>query len=155
MKANELMVGDWVRVHAPYFKKNKAYRVVEVREHGYNGEATANIELPDEDDEASMTGEFLLGIPITPEILEKNGFKKDDDGVWPKYVFVADIEKCPQTIITFSFYGKGVSAETLFRCWTKPKCCDGENNIHICDLKYVHELQHALRLCGIEKEIEL
>ena len=23
------------------------------------------------------------------------------------------------------------------------------------EIKYVHELQHALRLCGIEKEIEL
>lgn len=24
-----------------------------------------------------------------------------------------------------------------------------------CNCRYVHELQHALRLCGIEKEIEL
>ena len=88
-------------------------------------------------------------------ILEKNGFKKDDDDIWPRYIFVDDIEKSPQTIIAFSFYGKGVSAETLFKCWTRPKSCDGENNIHICDLKFVHELQHALRLCGIEKEVVL
>ena len=25
----------------------------------------------------------------------------------------------------------------------------------ICNLEYVHELQHALRLCGIKKDIEL
>lgn len=29
----------------------------------------------------------------------------------------------------------------------------GVNNLHSCDIEYVHQLQHALRLCGIEKEI--
>jgi len=156
MKAEELMIGDWVRVKAPYFKKNKAYRVVEVREHGYNGEATVNIELPDEDEEASMTGEFLFGIPITQEILEKNGFVMDERyGVAVRYSFATDLHKPKQTVIQFTFYDGGVSADTLFKCWTSPKDFDGINDLHICDLKFVHELQHALRLCGIEKEIEL
>ena len=32
---------------------------------------------------------------------------------------------------------------------------DGVNKVHSCDIESVHELQHAIRLCGIEKEIEL
>ena len=132
MKANELMVGDWVRVKAPYFKKNKAYRVVEVREHGYNGEATANIELPDEDEEASMTGEYIIGIPITPEILEKNGFIYND------LPFVQGWEQ----------FGL-----TLFPGGNGFRITCGQNVAMVIDS--VHELQHALRLCGIEKNIEL
>lgn len=148
MKASELMIGDWV--FNAHHGENIQITPYDFFTHGHfeDGKYIPTGVTP-------SNGCDLDPIPITPEILKKNGFKKDDDGVWPKYVFVADIEKCPQTIITFSFYGKSVSAETLFRCWTKPKCCDGENNIHICDLKYVHELQHALRLCGIKKEIKI
>ena len=139
MKANELMVGDWVRVKAPYFKKNKAYRVVEVRLQGHNGVTTANIELPDEDDEACMTGEFLLGIPLTQEILEKNGFKYNPDA----YAFPV-----PAKCYDFPL-GQGFFIEQL---------ADGSYRITdhcFVSFRYVHELQHALRLCGIEKEIEL
>ena len=94
-------------------------------------------------------------IPITPEIIEKNGFKIDSRAThWKKYVFVEDVRRIPQTVIQFSFY-EDMSADTLFKCWTKPESCDGENNIHICDLKYVHELQHAIGLCGIKKDIVL
>lgn len=32
---------------------------------------------------------------------------------------------------------------------------DDEFQFGLAKIKYVHELQHALRLCGIEKEIEL
>lgn len=146
MKANELMVGDWVRVKAPYFKKNKAYRVVEVREHGYNGEATANIELPDEDDEASMTGEYIIGIPITPEILEKNGFYDTDVIVvgtrkmrWQSDDTRTEItiwldDTLPMEILKNVYYEDEVSYTLPFP-------------------GTVHLLQHALRLCGIEKEI--
>lgn len=31
--------------------------------------------------------------------------------------------------------------------------CKYYDEVKLCEVKYVHELQHALRLCGIEKEI--
>lgn len=73
-------------------------------------------------------------IPLTPEILEKNEFFKsyDDDGIHYKYTLISD--------------GIGFSLKyvrSVFQ-WLGP-----------LDFKYVHELQHALKLCGIKKEIEL
>lgn len=98
----------------------------------------------------------IQGIPLTPEILEKNGFWIDEENKWKtRYAFADNLKKTPQTVVQFSFYKDSCSASSLFECWTKPKDCDGENSIHICDLKFVHELQHALLLCGIDKEIEL
>ena len=38
---------------------------------------------------------------------------------------------------------------------TESKKDDGMNSIHSCDIDFVHQLQHAIRLCGIDKEIEL
>ena len=128
MKANELMIGDWV------YYGNKPVQVIQLSE--------------------GKDYKTIRPIPLTPEILEKNGFVMDErDGVAVRYSFAADLHKPKQTVIQFVFYNDGVSADTLFKCWTSPKDCDGINDLHICDLKFVHELQHALRLCGIEKEI--
>ena len=140
MKSTELMIGDWV-----YNTHNrKPEQVCEIMERmvmlDYN-------DLYDYDD--------LEPIPITAEILKANGFMPDDlCGYAEKYVCPVEIKKIPQTILEFTFY-EGISADTLFKCWTKPESCDGENSVHICDLKYVHQLQHALRLCEIDMEIKL
>lgn len=152
LTANELMIGDWVyglypnkeKYPSPFrisaveiYPTNKSPRIVTYGGYGFQEE-------------------YLAPILITPEILEKNGFKIEKNETYCKrYSFACNLGKVPQTVVAFSFYGEGVSADTLFACWTKPKSCDGENSIHICDLKSVHELQHALRLCGIEKEIVL
>ena len=139
MKAKELMIGDWVRNDL-----NQVEKVFELRETkamlSYN-------DLYDYDD--------LEPIPITAEILKANGFMPDDLCDYAeKYVCPMEINKTPQTILEFAFY-KGISANTLFKCWTKPESCDGVNSVHICDLKYVHQFQHALRLCEIDMKIKL
>lgn len=73
-------------------------------------------------------------IPLTPEILEKNGFAErfDDDLV---------LMEC-----------EGIVME-IGNNYTRFK--DGKMFLHrvLAPLYYVHELQHALKLCGIEKEI--
>lgn len=157
LRAEELMVGDWVRVkdcidQFYYFDEYEPGEIVQVREILDNG---INPNWAGAEVSGILGLEDIQPIHLTPEILEKNGFKKLDDGIWPRYVFIADIQKWPQTIIEFTFYGEGVLVETLFKCWTKPECGDGENSIHICDLKHVHQMQHAIRLCGIDKTIEL
>jgi hypothetical protein len=81
-------------------------------------------------------------IPITPEILEKNGFATRDERY---YTFNADearvdIEKMEDgyEIATFRVLPTGGIITKM-----------------ICPISSVHQLQHALRLAGNEKEIEL
>lgn len=105
MKAEELMIGDWVNIH------------------GDNWRATlATLQL------AWDKPGTIKPIPLTAEILEKNGFIRIN----------ADVT-------TYKL--------TKYLYWT-PRGLEHElSEIPICLLNYVHELQHALKLCGIDKEI--
>lgn len=86
-------------------------------------------------------------IPLTAEILEKNGFVK--------YNEVSDTPPYDQDEEGNMYYS--YKEEHKFWGWWQP------NNVYFIpvnamldlEIKYVHELQHALRLCNIEKEIEL
>ena len=63
-------------------------------------------------------------IPLTPEIFEKNEFKNIDED---------------NDCYGFYIYWRNENGYSI-----------GMQDLH---LHFVHELQHALRLCGIEKEI--
>lgn len=158
MKANELMLGDLVRFKWPHPKlPPNIVSIFGIVYSEVSKEHLVHIVLKETGSvQYNYDPGVFEGVPLTPEILEKNGFKIDKNETYCKrFFFACNLDKVPQTVVEFSFYGEGVSADTLFKCWTKPKSCDGENSIHICNIKSVHELQHALRLCGIEKEIEL
>jgi hypothetical protein len=72
---------------------------------------------------------------ITPEILEKLGFEKWDDG-W----YIYDYEN---TGIEIAWAG------TILKI-------NGEYvNLELPAVMYLHQLQHALRFCGISIKIEL
>jgi hypothetical protein len=85
--------------------------------------------------------EYLSPIPITPEILEKNGFVKTDDG-W----------ECDENrIVTIALH-----SEISCDMWIAETSYDWKHLRYMLPSpKCVHELQHALLLCGIEKEIVL
>ena len=127
MKATDLMIGDWV-VNTE-FGKNKIDKIetLEPRrvwlEHG----------------KTYVPIEYIEPIPLTTEILEKNGFVKDekDDNMY--YWNWSVIDDCMS-------YDKETSKVRIFYV-------SGLTFVKI--LQYVHELQHALRLCEIKKEIEL
>lgn len=82
--------------------------------------------------------EFVEPIPLTTEILKKNGFVKDekDDNMY--YWNWGVIDDCIS-------YDKETSKVRIISV-------SGLTFVKI--LQYVHELQHALRLCEIQKEIE-
>jgi hypothetical protein len=111
MNISELMIKDWVSYHGI------ASRV-----------APADFCQKEWIDE-------IKPIPITPEILEKIGFEKWDDG-W----YIYDYEN---TDIEIAWVGTilKISGEYV--------------NLELPSVMYVHQLQHALRLCGIEIEIKL
>ena len=122
MKPEELMIGDWVNVFG-IPKQMEGIR--EFR----NGD-----EVVYYDGDNGNFIENVTPIPLTPEILEKNGFSKelDSDGIHYRFTL---IQGCSQFSLLY--------ARSVFQ-WLYP-----------IDFKHVHELQHALRLCGIEKEIIL
>lgn len=86
-------------------------------------------------------------IPLTPEILEKNGFTNYGESWYiPKtedHVMVGF--HMYETTINIS--KDKVSFHISVPC--KYRSCDSNRKV------FVHELQHALRLCGITKEITI
>jgi hypothetical protein len=143
MKASELMVGDWVYAiddngeKHPCRANNLEYDYTNKRGDfcvdfygtGYEAEwpdVTFNVEP----------------IPITPEILEKNGFVQN-----PRSKSRRSHQICTDSVYISWWRGR---LNILF----KPFIGHSTNHVNV-DGKYVHELQHALRICGIEKEIVL
>lgn len=95
-------------------------------------------------------------IPLTPEILEKNGwYHAKFHGSYGRQAM--RIDGCYQDELP-----KGVDNALSFAQWSLDKkfmyhfleIFMWVGSIHL-KIEYVHELQHALRFCGIEKEIEL
>lgn len=90
---------------------------------------------------------LLQPIPLTPEILEMNGFVKYNEvSDTPPY------DKDEEGNMYYSYKG-----EQKFWGWWQP------NNVYLIpvnamvdlEIKFVHQLQHALRLCRIDKEIKI
>lgn len=137
MKTNELMIGDWVAF-------NDTYRMI-AGIHEYPDTVMLDTYFPSlgyRKSTLSFGIEYAKPIPLTAEILEKNAFNKDSLGF-----YWIDIEK--------QMAGDGIESQKI------DVYCGKVLLIHtaVCEIqmpiKFVHELQHALRLCGIEKEIIL
>ena len=125
MKANELMIGDWVIVD-----EIGCLTPIKVLEVGINYAVVY-------DDDSETMEDYLQPIPVTAKILEKNGFKSRDN-------FYE---------ITFQ---RNIIYNSIFRIVEFEKSgnwffgfCDFPNLIENLRINYVHELQHALRLCGL------
>ena len=139
MEAKEVMVGDYVRT----IFSQKIVKVKEIR--------WSCIYIEDNGYEYNE----IEPIPLTTEILEKNGFEKSYSSILTadgykklpqyKYKNTAQVQDICRNLITISYSDLEGDVYDI-------QCGMGS---HIYDLKYVHQLQHALRLCGIEKEIEL
>lgn len=143
MEAKELMIGDWVLVNS------LPAQVFEIAYNRNEGEMTVGILDPQGEIYSCFEGyDHVEPIPLTEEILEKNEFEncvvysnihfyKSNDN---RIEVVSDDEELLNSLnkwyirITKKYHG---------------------NVMMFCEITYVHELQHALRLCGIEKKIEL
>ena len=157
MKANELsckdlMIGDWVIFHdsgyasdGTTWEENRVCQIDSI-------DGDVRVEWYDEDgckeDWPHVSTVFLSPIPLTPEILEKNEFKS--------YIPENHLE----TIYACQDVWKAV-ADELYALWPYQDGSfylllrvNGKDMVRM-DVHYVHQLQHALRLCKIEKEIIL
>lgn len=143
MKADELMIGDWVHVeaHRGFNAQNVKVETIPDNDgdnkYGYHYGNIGTWLDGGDNDFRDVETKHLQPIPLTPEILEKNGFVHYDlldFWMWKKESFKP---------VHLDKYDKDE--------WRLRINCD---NIP-CECKYVHQLKHALRLCGIEKEIVL
>lgn len=146
MEVKDLMIGDWL---FPY-NETEARRVEHLT---YQYEMSGKYDVVAFDKNPytfNYTG-FCKPVPITREILEKNGFVR----CLLRGSFVAYSEES---------YSNQTVEITLFNVENEYKY----NQLHICEFhhpnevilhlmecNHVHKLQHAFRLCGIEKEIVL
>ena len=82
-------------------------------------------------------------IPLTPEILEKNGFEMFKYDGWVHYYRIFGNSVIP-FVLHSMIGGEMLSQEVdIFSTST--------NTNRGIDVNYVHELQHALRLCGLNE----
>ena len=129
MTQYELMIGDWV-LDGDNVAQVTSITCDGIIETTFN--ETSNIEV-------------IHPIPLTPEILEKNGFVLKPDGwIWCRE---EGIEEQDYIFIQFR---KGYDEVRLVELNFVNKLLAKFRTI-----QFVHELQHALRLCNIDKEIVL
>lgn len=128
------MLGDWVK------SRGKIEQVTEV----YDGFICTD-SFEDSHDY------HFKPIPLTQAILKKNGWKREFDKkpYMVKYDLGVDGKNC-WMMWAIKEHNLDIQRQDekldMYNLKTQRACIP-------CD--YVHELQHAMRLCGIEKEIEL
>lgn len=132
MKPEQLMIGDYIM-----FNKD-IYKIEEISKKGW-----AHIIYNDGSEcRVALSSDYILDeltpVPITDEILKKNGFDYENN--------VGDVLEYYNYEIIYNTWDHELrileNREQILKIKTFDKMC-------------VHELQHALRLCGIDKEIEI
>ena len=131
MKATELMIGDWVNSDFDIFQIKEIFddAVRDSRGNDYEFDC-------------------IHPILLTGEILKDNGFElvSDSERVTKAFIDLYDLWECEiaQQQTLRLFYDRNSKDYDLYAL------ADNINNIY-----FVHELQNAMRVCGVEKEIEL
>ena len=127
MESKNLMIGDWVMIN------NSPRKICAINEHGVFSEKGTS----------HYSSEEIEAIPVTPEILEKNGWHLDTalkehfDSPW--------VYKNDKITLSLSFPIESERFAGVLGIFT-------EHAIRTLpgflwqDTLYVHELQHALRL---------
>lgn len=137
MDVNELKIGDWVS----YCKANNyVTKIIDIRAYSDEYAITCRRDKNDplcekvKGDEPFNT-KILHPIELTTEILLNNGFHKLNDG-------------------SGDFIGFGYTMFSKEDGWYECTFI-GKKGKLFTKIRYVHELQNALNICGIEKEILL
>lgn len=141
MDVKDLMIGDWVH----YWILERDAKINDIMSTGRLG-----IIFTDSKDEVGyihgIMSESIKPIPLTAEILEKNGFVP--------FVRFKDmvLYKSADNRIEANNHEEMVNS---FNKWSIHVDTENMMTMGYFEITYVHELQHALQLCGFEKKIEL
>ena len=142
MDATDLMVGDWVL--CTYSAINKPVRVVGITS-VYDNEL--KIIVNDGESHLVFQEKYIEPTPLTTEILEKNGFRRETECYrWAERLG--------------GYMGQTTSATTPIEIirFDEGHCIVSnphDGRMFQGDVTYVHQLQHALKICEIKKNIVL
>ena len=147
MRAEELMIGDLLQIEEPDLYSGNICKIQSLYRQKENEGAYFHVLFYGDKGcgGKEVFCDDLRPIPLTQEILEKNGFK-----------WLMTESKC----VTYCLKEPNVHA-TKYKDNGEWFICVGaagsikKRFVEVSCVKYVHELQHALKLCRIEKEIEL
>ena len=132
MKAEELMIGDYVQLNG------SPYVIEEISKKGW-----VHMTDPVHNLRVQMSTDYILdfieGIPLTVEILESNGFEKKGHryGIYDDYFDFEMYEYNDGTWIV-SYH-----------------CCEMSLPDEQVLIFHVHQLQHFMRHCAIDKVLKL
>ena len=141
IKPEDLRIGDLVMIsHGCMFPKGTMCAVTEIhpdKEFGYKKGVVSLSAINDNDDRPLGTWCCNIdGIPITPEILENNGFEMKDDTV-----VYAKSKLGLKPLDDNKGYQAGIGNRIFY--------------LIIGDIQYVHELQHILWVLGLDSELKI
>ena len=128
MKIAELKLSDWVYAKNPITCEDMPCKIEKIN------------------DDKVLAGliwchfDELSPIPLTEEILEKNGWKEDDELWGIDYTF-------GQLHIEFFSNGKEIEAMV--------SVTDGRDVCCLRQIKHIHELQHLLWALGIKDDLKI
>ena len=138
MKSTELMLGDWVNV-AEFGIIDQIMTFTPDTAITGHGDTCGEYEY-----------ERLEPIPLTADILTKNGIAERTENTTfrdnTRYYQLGDGDLCLEHWVSRNEW----SLIVLYEGYT-----GAIESYMLRALKYVHELQHILRACGINKDIEL
>ena len=120
------MIGDWFKA----VDYNSPFRITAIYDDVVQTQANYQSEI-DGNWYSEAEIKYLIPIPLTEDILVNNGFGKVNNQYFFGQVEIKELRDCWVVIIN-------------------KEDADVDINIH-----YVHQLQHLLRLVGVDKEIEL
>lgn len=142
IKPEELRIGDFVRVSNDncIIPKGAICEVVAIDSERSCEDKKGIVGLLQTDREKwdfshGVWCEGIEGIPITPEILEKNGWEQE---------YYAPI--------IYGHIGHDIEISFL---WTSKRCSVLLNDISLCEIQYVHELQHILWALGEDANLKI
>ena len=102
---------------------------------------------------------YLDPVPLSAEILRKNGFKAAHgfgySDAYPTYSW-GKMGTRYSTSVDVTVYEPAINwMPFLVKCQKQSRHEVGINQFHSCDVESVHELQHLMKDCGIDKKIEI
>ena len=144
MKSEDLMIGDWVRII-----DDDTDAFFDAMVEGIDSLANIYATMPCDETAYPYSADCAKPIPLTTEILEKNGFEKLDFSHYHinNRALVLDADGKWDGPLSWHW--------VVTEMDTNAKGQRVVLDYYVATIEYVHELQHALRLCGIEKEILL
>jgi len=136
MEANELMIGDWVQNTCGHKGKVIGFRY-------YPDTKSNDIVISYHGNDTTWSLSFLIEpIPLTEEILKAND--------WEIMRGSISMTRCLYRISNKERIRIYLHSPYMFQCIDDERCEGYEvREWSIGNIRYIHELQHALRLCGL------